>query len=62
MKRKLTATIMAAALLAAAASPILIAATKTFKYKCPRCGLVLEYTRQSIYKCPQDGTTMNTLH
>jgi peptide subunit release factor 1 (eRF1) len=52
---------MAAALLAAAGSSTLIAATKTYKYKCPRCHLVLEYARQSIYKCPQDGTTMNAL-
>ncbi len=61
MKRKLAVAITAAALLVAAASTTLTAATKTYKYKCPRCGLVLEYARQTIYKCPQDGTTMNAL-
>ena len=61
MKRKLTVAVMAAAFVAAATSSTLVAATKTYKYKCPRCGLVLEYARQTIYKCPQDGTTMNAL-
>ena len=61
MKRKLAVTVTVAALLAAAASSTVVAATKTYKYQCPRCKLVLEYARQSIYKCPQDGTTMNAL-
>jgi len=61
MKTKLAVAVTAVALLAAAASSTLIAATKTYKYQCPRCKLVLEYARQTIYKCPQDDTTMNAV-
>lgn len=61
MKRKLAVALTAGVLLAAAASSTLIAAAKTYKYKCPRCGLILEYARQTIYKCPKDDTTMNEL-
>lgn len=36
--------------------------TKTkgeYEYRCPKCGLQMEYDRQrSGYKCPNDGTTM----
>lgn len=33
-------------------------AAKTYKYKCPKCGLIQEYSKSGIYKCPMDGRTM----
>jgi hypothetical protein len=31
----------------------------SYEYRCPKCGLQMEYDRQrSGYKCPNDGTTM----
>jgi len=36
-----------------------MAIAATFTYKCPRCGLIQEYTWPGIYKCPNDGSTMN---
>lgn len=31
----------------------------SYSYRCPKCGLEMEYDRQrSGYKCPNDGTTM----
>ena len=44
-------------LLILAATGILLAAT--FTYRCPRCGLVQEYTVPGIYKCPNDGQYMD---
>jgi hypothetical protein len=34
------------------------AAPKTYKYRCPKCGLVQEYTRPGTKKCPNDGRNM----
>ena len=34
------------------------AAPKTYKYRCPKCGLVQEFTRPGVKKCPNDGRTM----
>lgn len=33
-------------------------AAKTYKYRCPKCKLVQEYTQQGVKKCPKDGRTM----
>lgn len=33
-------------------------AGKTYKYRCPKCGLVQEYTVPGSKKCPNDGRTM----
>lgn len=31
----------------------------SYQYRCPKCGLILEYNRQKAnYKCPKDNTTM----
>lgn len=31
----------------------------SYEYKCPKCGLTLEFNRnQSYVKCPNDGHTM----
>lgn len=38
------------------------AASKTYKYKCPRCKLIQEYGTQGIKKCPNDGTTMQRIY
>lgn len=35
-----------------------IALAATYTYKCPRCGLIQQYDRPGIYKCPSDGTYM----
>ena len=35
---------------------IVLAAVYT--YKCPRCGVIVQYDRPGIYKCPSDGTSM----
>jgi hypothetical protein len=29
-----------------------------FSYKCPKCGLIQQYDRPGIYKCPKDQWTM----
>lgn len=34
-----------------------IAAT-TYKYRCPKCGLIQEYRTPGAKKCPNDGRTM----
>jgi hypothetical protein len=36
----------------------LLAAPKTYKYKCPKCKLIQEYGTMGTKKCPNDGTTM----
>ena len=36
----------------------IIYAAATFSYKCPKCGLIQEYSIPGIYKCPKDGTYM----
>jgi len=35
-----------------------IALAAVYTYKCPRCGLIQQYDRPGIYKCPSDGTYM----
>ncbi len=34
------------------------AASKTYKYRCPKCKLIQEYGTMGARKCPNDGTTM----
>jgi len=41
-----------------ATSRDLLAAPKTYKYKCPKCKLIQEYGTQGVKKCPNDGTIM----
>lgn len=36
-------------------------ATKTYKYKCPKCKLIQEYAVQGIKKCPNDGRIMTKI-
>ena len=36
-----------------------IALAAVYTYKCPRCGLIQQYDRPGIYKCPSDGTVLN---
>lgn len=33
-------------------------ASKTYKYRCPKCKLIQEYAIQGSKKCPNDGSTM----
>jgi hypothetical protein len=33
-------------------------AVKTYKYRCPKCKLVQEFTQQGVKKCPNDGRIM----
>jgi len=35
-----------------------LAASKTYKYRCPKCQLIEEYAQPGIRKCPKDGATM----
>jgi len=36
---------------------IALAAT-TYRYECPKCGLIQQYTIPGIHKCPDDGWSM----
>ncbi len=35
-----------------------LAAPKTYKYRCPKCKLIQEYGTPGVKKCPNDGKTM----
>lgn len=37
-------------------------ATTIYTYRCPSCGLIQQYTRPGIYKCPKDGWFMLQIH
>ena len=52
----LTAIVAAAAGLRTAGT--LLAAPKTYKYKCMKCKLIQEYGQPGTKKCPNDGRTM----
>lgn len=52
MKRRFA--IVAIALLATSA----VAAPKTYRYKCPKCHLIQEYSVPGPKKCPNDGRSM----
>lgn len=34
------------------------AAAKTYRYRCPKCGLIQEYKNPGSKKCPNDKRTM----
>lgn len=36
----------------------IFAASKTYRYKCPKCKLIQEYGSIGTKKCPNDGRTM----
>jgi len=36
----------------------LLAAPKTYKYRCPRCQLIQEFAQSGIKKCPKCNFTM----
>ena len=36
----------------------LLAAPKTYKYRCPKCKLIQEYGTPGVKKCPNDGQIM----
>ena len=56
----LTAFVAAAAGLFTAGT--LLAAPKTYKYKCMKCKLIQEYGTLGTKKCPNDGQTMVRQH
>lgn len=33
-------------------------ASKTYRYKCPKCKLIQEYGTPGVKRCPNDKTTM----
>ncbi len=35
-----------------------LAAPKTYRYRCPKCKLIQEYGTMGVKKCPNDGMTM----
>ena len=41
-----------------ATSRALLAAPKTYKYRCPKCKLIQEYGTPGVKKCPNDGAIM----
>jgi len=41
-----------------ATSGALLAAPKTYKYRCPKCKLIQEYGTPGVKKCPNDGAIM----
>ncbi len=41
-----------------ATSRELLAAPKTYTYKCMKCKLIQEYGTPGVKKCPNDGKTM----
>ena len=38
------------------------AATKTYRYKCPKSKLIQEYATPGVKKCPNDGRTMQRIN
>ncbi len=56
MKERFALLTTAAFVFAGFATSVFAAAT--YKYKCFRCGLIQEYDRPGIYKCPKDGSTL----
>lgn len=40
------------------AAGAVVAAPKTYKYRCPKCKLIQEYGTPGVKKCPNDGKTM----
>jgi len=54
LKRRFFVALAAVVALSASA----FAATKTYKYRCPKCQLIQEYGTPGFKKCPNDGHTM----
>lgn len=44
--------------LAAVLSTAAVAAPKVYRYKCPKCHLIQEYSVPGSKKCPNDGRPM----
>lgn len=42
-------------------STAIFAVSKTYKYKCPKCNLIQEYSTPGIKKCPNDKRTMTRI-
>jgi hypothetical protein len=57
LRRSFTASLVLAASGILGASTLL-AAPKTYKYKCMKCKLIQEYGQPGTKKCPNDGQTM----
>jgi hypothetical protein len=57
VRRKCVAAIVCAAVGLLSAGTLL-AAPKTYKYKCMKCKLIQEYGQPGTKKCPNDGRTM----
>jgi hypothetical protein len=53
----MTRRILLAVALAACAGTV-FGATKTYKYRCPKCKLIQEYGQPGPKKCPNDGRLM----
>jgi len=37
---------------------VAVAAPRTYRYRCVKCGLIQEYSTPGVKKCPNDGRTM----
>ena len=57
MRRGFVAGIVSAAVGLLSAGTLL-AAPKTYKYRCPKCKLIQEYGTAGVKKCPNDGAIM----
>jgi len=54
MVKKVAISLAIAVLLGGAA----FAASKIYRYRCPKCSLIQEYQTPGVKKCPNDGRTM----
>ena len=58
MQRRMFAAGMAVLAVGIVGAGTLLAAPKTYKYRCPKCQLIEEYGQPGVRKCPKDGWTM----
>lgn len=58
MRRRVVVVGMLAFVASVSGVGAVIAAPKTYKYRCPKCKLIQEYGTMGSKKCPNDGRTM----
>ena len=58
MQRRMFAAGMAVLAVGILGVGTLLAAPKTYKYRCPRCQLIQEFAQSGIKKCPKCNFTM----
>jgi hypothetical protein len=58
IKRRNVLGVIATAAVGILGAGTVLAAPKTYKYKCMKCKLIQEYGQPGTKKCPNDGQTM----